>query len=97
MTMGAAFFLDSNVIVKYYISEPHSAWVRALIASPDHSFIISELSIAEVAAALSQLRRDKKISRKAMEQSYERFLFDIKQGLFFPPSLQTESLNKSRF
>lgn len=95
MTMNATFFLDSNVIVKYYITEPYSAWVRTLITSPDHSFIISELSIAEVAAALSQLRRDKKISRKAMEQSYARFLFDIKQGLFFPRPIDFETLTRA--
>ena len=81
--MSAVFFLDSNIVVKYYITEPGSAWVRNLIRSQNNTFFISELSIVEVAAALSQLRHHKQISRKVMQQSYDRFLADIKHGLFF--------------
>jgi len=93
--MKGAFFLDSNIIVKYYVTEPGSDWVRSLIDSPDNSFLMSELSVVEVAAAVSQLRRDRQISRKAMEQSYDRFLADIKRGLFFPRPLDFEIVERA--
>lgn len=93
--MSAVFFLDSNIVVKYYITEPGSAWVRNLIDAQNNTFFISELSIVEVAAALSQMRHHKQISRRAMQQSYDRFLADMKHGRFLAKPIDFETIERA--
>ena len=52
------FCLDASAVVKWYASETGSPWVRAL-ADPQtgHSILLSELTLAEVAAALAAKQR----------------------------------------
>lgn len=52
------FFLDASAVVKRYRPEVGTAWVRAL-ADPaaKHVIILSEITLAETAAALAALHR----------------------------------------
>lgn len=52
------YYLDASAVVKRYASETGSSWVRAL-ADPQagHSILLSELTLAEVAAALAAKQR----------------------------------------
>jgi len=34
------FYLDSSVVVKRYVDEPGSAWVRLLVAEPENIVIL---------------------------------------------------------
>lgn len=90
-----AFFLDSNIIIKYYVEEPGSDWVRALIDDPDNLCLISEVSVVEVAAALSQLRRDRRFGRTRMLNIFARFEENLHQGLFLSQSLDVTVLDRA--
>lgn len=52
------FLLDTSAIVKRYKTEDGTAWVEALTDSTaQNTIILSEISLAEVAAALAALHR----------------------------------------
>lgn len=52
------FYLDSSAVVKRYSPESGSAWLRAVIDSAaGHSVILSEITLAEVAAAIAAKHR----------------------------------------
>jgi len=48
------YFLDSSAIVKCYLSEPGTAWMRSLFDSPDHELYIASIAGAEVIAAIAR-------------------------------------------
>jgi len=66
------YFCDTNVIVKYYVTEPGSQWARQLLDSGEPIFLV-EITIVEVAAALSILQRVAQLSKSHREQLWERF------------------------
>lgn len=75
------YFFDASAIVKYYVDEPGSAWVRRIIASrdpgkqtPANIGFIAEVSIAEAAAAYSILYRTERLSRRARDGIFAKFL-----------------------
>lgn len=86
------YFLDSNIIVKYYVEEPGSEWVHLLVDEPDNLCLISEITVVEVAAALSQLRRAKRFGRNRMLNTFAKFQEDIYIGLFLSRALDAEVL-----
>lgn len=90
-----AYFLDSNIIVKYYVEEPGSDWVRLLVDEPDNLCLISEITIVEVAAALSQLRGARRFGRNRMLNIFARFQEDIHTGLFMSRALDAEVLERA--
>ena len=52
------FYLDASAMVKRYSPETGSAWVKALTDPPaGHTIILSEITLAEVAAALAAKHR----------------------------------------
>jgi hypothetical protein len=48
----ATYFLDSSALVKCYVSEPGSVWVRELLYRPRDTRYVSVLAEVEVAAAI---------------------------------------------
>jgi len=78
------YFLDASALVKYYILEPGSTWVRALVDArkpddelPINPILISDASIAECAVALAVLCRVNRISRSAQNGAYRAFMGHI--------------------
>lgn len=52
------FYLDASAIVKRYSPETGSVWIRSLIdPSLGHTLVLSEITLAEVAAALAVKHR----------------------------------------
>jgi hypothetical protein len=52
------FFMDASAIVKRYSAENGSAWIMALTApAGGHSFLLAEITLAEVAAAFAAKHR----------------------------------------
>ena len=47
------FYLDASVLVKRHSPEIGSSWVKALMAPTSHTIYLSEITLAEVAAALA--------------------------------------------
>ncbi len=90
-----AYFLDSNIIIKYYYTEPGSNWVRSLINDEQNTCLISEISVAEVAAGLSQLRRQRKFGWKFLLATFERFQEDLQRKQFLAQALNLETLNRA--
>lgn len=79
--MGLYYFFDASAIVKYYVDEPGSAWVRKVVdwLAPDtgirvDTVFIAEVSIAEVTAAFAILHRMERIRRRIRDGVFDRFL-----------------------
>lgn len=82
------YYFDTSALVKYYVSEPGSTWVREVIDAhgptaslPVHIIFISSVTIAEVSSALAVLRRHKLIARQQSQQAYDHFLANIEDRL----------------
>jgi len=66
-----ACFLDSSALVKYYVTEPGSAWVRQRV-DEEESILLAEITVAEVAAALG-IQREGRITQHHRQAFWERF------------------------
>jgi uncharacterized protein len=74
--MGLYYF-DASALVKHYIVEPGSTWVREIVdnLSPEsnikaNAVFISETTIVEAAAAFSVLHRTERIRRRTRDKAY---------------------------
>lgn len=70
------FYFDSSALVKYYISEAGSDWVRALIDDLAADVAISQLTLVKVAAAVEKRRRMKTINERLRIRTLARFAMD---------------------
>ena len=50
--MAPIYYIDSSALVKLYVAEKGTAWLRALISVPDAQSYIARITGAEVIAAL---------------------------------------------
>ncbi len=67
------FYLEPSALVKYYVSEPGSAWVRDLVDTRDDALITAEVTIVEVSAALAMAARMHRIARQHVEECWAHF------------------------
>ncbi len=74
MTAAPIFYFDTSVLVKHYISEPGTEWVRRITAT--HAVVIAEIGIVEMAAALSKRKRAGDLDQETYEDFLEAFLQD---------------------
>jgi predicted nucleic acid-binding protein len=84
----AFYYFDASALVKYYILESGSTWVRRLVdaraaggSSRTNTIFISEASIAESAAAFAVLHRTQRISRRARDGAFRACMKHIAAGL----------------
>ena len=89
------FFLDSNIIIKYYYKEPGSTWIRHLVNDRSNGCLISEIAVPEVAAALSQLYHHKHFGRRFLNETFQQFEEAIIEGIFLNQLLTTETLTQA--
>jgi uncharacterized protein len=78
------YYFDASALVKYYVIEPGSTWVRQLVDeqnSPNgqyqHVILISEITRVEVAAGLAIIERGGRIRRSEREREYLRFISQL--------------------
>lgn len=78
------YFFDASAIVKCYVDEPGSEWIKKIVVLSDldttnraNITFIAEVSIAEVAAAFSILYRTGRSSRRARDGIFDSFLTDV--------------------
>jgi len=78
------YYFDASALVKYYILEPGSTWVRQLIDGQDeqaekplHTIIIADMTIAEVSAAFAVLNRVRRLRKKAWYVVFDRFMNEL--------------------
>jgi predicted nucleic acid-binding protein len=77
------YYFDTSVLVKYYVTEPESTWVRQLVnqtdadtGQPVNTVFITEISLVEVASALAILNRVGRITRRDRDKAYRHFMND---------------------
>jgi predicted nucleic acid-binding protein len=80
----AFYYFDASALVKYYILEPGSTWVRDLIKATDepdnrrvHTIFMADISAAEVAAAFAVLHRTGRIRRRVWDGVFDQFMDDV--------------------
>ncbi len=78
------YFFDASAVVKYYILEPGSTWIRDLVDAteaeskqPTHTIFIADISVAEVAAAFAVLHRTGRIRRQTWDNVFAQFMYDV--------------------
>ena len=90
----AFYFFDTSAVVKYYVTEPGSAWVRQLIDAwePDrnparHVILVAEITRVEVAAGLAIIERVGRIRREDRQRAYHRFIHQLSHRYAIVPLL----------
>lgn len=76
----AHYYLDTSAIVKRYVLEEGSTWIRHLTENPHHIFLISELAIVETSAAMAVLRRVGRLSKRSSREAHTEFRADLNRG-----------------
>lgn len=83
----AIYYLDSSAIVKRYVDEPGSSWVRQICETLDtesgervNYITIGEIAVTEVASAFAILVRRDLISKRSGEHAYEKFIGEFKDA-----------------
>lgn len=80
-------YFDSSAVVKRYVDEPGSSWVRQLCDQRDPStgvrlnlIAIGEVTLVEVSAALAILVRRNLLPKRFAERADRKFMNDAQSG-----------------
>ena len=80
----ALYYFDASALVKYYVTEPGSIWIRQLIdaqdsatGQPHHIILLAEITRVEVAAGLAVIERIGRIRKAARDHAYRRFISQL--------------------
>lgn len=87
MITPPVFYLDSSALVKRYIPEPGTDWIRHIVATS--SVAMAEFGIVEVAAALARRARMGDLGPDLYEDLLELFLQDVEGYLVLSPDRET--------
>ncbi len=94
----AFYYFDASALVKYYVTEPGSTWVRQLVDGRNpvtfewsHVLFTAEITRVEVAAALAIIERVGRIRKAHREREYRRFVSQFAYR-YFVISLMTEDI-----
>ncbi len=78
------YYFDASALVKYYVTEPGSIWVREVIDARDsesdrslHIILVAEITRVEVAAGLAVIERVGRIRRPERDRAYRRFISQL--------------------
>jgi uncharacterized protein len=76
----AFYYFDTSALVKYYVTEPGSTWVRQLIdemgAETDqssHTIFVAEITRVEVASGLAIIERVGRVRKAVRAREFARF------------------------
>ena len=76
----AVYYFDASALVKYYVTEPGSTWVRRIVEERNaqshelfHVILVAEITRVEVAAGLAVIERVGRIKRLERDREYRRF------------------------
>jgi predicted nucleic acid-binding protein len=74
----STYFADTSALIKRYVAEPGSAWVRSWVdPSVGNTIVISRLTTVEVVAGLARRQRENSISPVDFTTLRGRFIFDV--------------------
>jgi len=78
------YYFDASALVKYYVLEPGTTWVRGIIDAVDprsgrplNLVTIAEVTVAEGAAAFAVLHRTQRLSRHARDAVFRALMAHI--------------------
>ena len=75
--MVIVYFMDTSALVKRYINEIGSPWVRSLTDSqPNNKIILARITWVEILSAFARLQRESKIDPAALMLVNQAFKFD---------------------
>ena len=72
----ADYFFDSSALVKAYISEAGTDWVRTILDDPQHRISISALAEVEVISALTRRFREGDLTQVELDQACDELSLD---------------------
>lgn len=72
----ADYFFDSSALVKAYISEPGTNWVRTILDDPQHRISISALAEVEVISALTRRFKEGDLTQVELDQACDELSLD---------------------
>ncbi len=85
----SVYYLDTSVLVKYYVTEPGSTWVRQLIDEEENILVSAEITIAEVSAALAVIARIGRTSPRQRDEFWMKFKRDLSRRYELLPTHRT--------
>jgi len=100
----AAYYFDANAVVKYYVLEPGSTWIREIVSeqgtglvSRTNTVFISDASITACAAGFAVLFRMNRIRRSTRDRVFQAFIKHITIGLFRTIPVGTEDFRSAAY
>jgi predicted nucleic acid-binding protein len=76
----AAYFFDSSAVVKLYVSEAGTAWLKSLTAQhTQNRFFIARITDVEVVSALARRGRAGSLAVSALQAALRQFKLDLIQ------------------
>lgn len=88
------YYFDASAVVKAYVEEEGTFWVKALIEDEATPIVISPLSGAEVVAALARKARLNEIRRPKRDEAVESFRSDYRHR-FIQASLDARTIERA--
>ncbi|MEE8390956.1 MAG: type II toxin-antitoxin system VapC family toxin [Anaerolineae bacterium] len=95
--MSGYYYLDTSAQVKYYVSEPGTAWIRQLVNATDpdtgrrvNQLFTATITVAEAAAAFAIIARTGRISEQIRDRTFNRYMKTVSANFHLLPV--TESL-----
>ena len=86
----AAYFFDSSAVVKLYVGEVGTAWLKSLTAQHmQHRFSIARITHVEVVSALARRGRAGSLATPALQAALMQFRLDLTQIFFHVEIAQT--------
>ena len=81
------YYLDASALVKRYADEAGSMWIRQITdAQAQHTILLAEITLAEVAAALAAKHRTPGgITQEQRDRVLSRFLQDCEEHFLLLP------------
>lgn len=72
-----AYYLDTSALLKRYITEDGSQWVRGIFRSPDHILITSRITQVEAASAFARRVREGTLTILRQDQALSLLYYHI--------------------
>jgi predicted nucleic acid-binding protein len=93
----SAYYLDASALVKRYLNEPGSVWVRTLLAPPQSDLLFtSRMTIIEVTSAFARRVREGSLTTTEFAAAENAFRSDcLHDYQIMPPTVEVVDLSCS--
>ncbi len=79
------YYLDSSAVVKRYVAEAGSDWVRALCQNAHNTIFLAELTLVEVSSAFARRGQRGEITDEERRSYLDLFIHDCTQDYHLIP------------